>query len=307
MKVASSLLIIGANGGLGALFLEKLQDYYRSIVAIDLHFNNQSLKSLKSLVIFTQANVTQPDLAFLDAIVSAQHILLCTPLDVTLTALNYIFEHAKSGTLIMDVVSVKSPIQNYLHGLRIDIEYMSLHPLFGPEVKFEHQNVVIVSENSTPDLDALGPQSRQFIEILQDLNLNLSYMSAEQHDKQVALIQAASHMALLTLGRCLSASQYSLEDVRNILTPSHRTLLILLARMAQMPAHVYWQIQTENPYAKQARQTLLNELLTLNQSVIDHDRSVLEETFEQLSELLGSELNTFQAECKKMFQISDQA
>ena len=78
-------------------------------------------------------------------------------------------------------------------------------------------------------------------------------LSAEEHDRLTAWVQAACHFAIVGYGAALAAWGASWEAMQRISTPTQQLLLSLVARIALSDEATYGQIQKENPFAAEAR------------------------------------------------------
>jgi prephenate dehydrogenase len=77
------------------------------------------------------------------------------------------------------------------------VEYVSIHPLFGPAVDHvEGQNIVAIPFRT-------GPQWKSFSRALRMAGARVHLMSSENHDKLMGYVQALHHFALLSLGVAL--------------------------------------------------------------------------------------------------------
>lgn len=216
-------------------------------------------------------------------------ILLCLPETIVLSALEIFSSMAAPGALIVDTLSIKTPLVGIVGNVRTDVQHLSINPMFAPDVGFFGQNVV-----ATPIID--GPECMIFVSMMEKWGSNVVLMSAEEHDKQTAITQVATHAAILAFGSCLDKLGYDAEKGLSISTPPNRMLLALLVRIASKDPEVYWEIQTDNPFAGQARAALLDSLREIDDMVKHHDREafhdaivgnrkLLAPVFEKLQEL----------------------
>jgi prephenate dehydrogenase len=104
----------------------------------------------------------------------------------------------REGALLTDLSSVKSGIADRISSkVPVGIEYVSIHPLFGPGI--DHlggQNIVAIPFKT-------GPQWRRFSRALGKAGARIHLMSGEDHDRVMGYVQALHHFALLSLGVAL--------------------------------------------------------------------------------------------------------
>ena len=178
-------------------------------------------------------------------------LMFCTPENV-------VTEHLPAALgiegpkLYADICSVKSRIAavvaDCMHARRLPFSYVSIHPMFGPVEDFTGFNLCTV-----PMADGAGEHRAAFIELLDTWKARRIELSAEEHDRLTAWVQAACHFAILGYGAALAASGASWESMQRISTPTQQLLLSLVARIALSDEATYGQIQKENPFAAGAR------------------------------------------------------
>jgi prephenate dehydrogenase len=113
-------------------------------------------------------------------------------------------------------------------------------------------------------------------------------LSAEQHDRYAALLQTVTHAAILAFGLALRRLDYDLETVLPVMTPPHRALLALLARILSASPEVYWDIQVQNPCAPEARQALESGLQELSRLIDGGDQRGFLRLLDELRDLFGA-------------------
>lgn len=211
------------------------------------------------------------------ALATADLVLVCLPEPAALAALPAILQASSSQALIVDTLSVKQRVASLAAELQPRQEYLSINPLFSPKVGFAHQNVAVVEVNR-------GEKSAAFQSLLESWGARCTVVDARQHDRSLALAQAATHMAIIALGLTMHEWNYDVHQALSLGTPPHRICLALAARIADAAPEVYWDIQAGNPYAADARRSLAENLRRVSQ-LIDHED---EAAFEQEMSKLGA-------------------
>ena len=178
-------------------------------------------------------------------------LMFCTPESV-------VTEHLPTAlgiegpTLYSDICSVKSRIAAVVAGSggarQRPFSYVSIHPIFGPVEDFTGFNLCTV-----PMAGGAGEYQNAFLALLESWNVHRIELSAEEHDRLTAWVQAACHFAILGYGAALAASGASWESMQRISTPTQQLLLSLVARIALSDEATYGQIQKESPFAAGAR------------------------------------------------------
>lgn len=126
-------------------------------------------------------------------------VIMAVPLQGLMDSLLEVGPHLRAGQVIMDVCSVKEePARLMQELLPQDVEIIACHPMFGPAS----------AANGIAGLQVVlcpirGKTWRRIAAILRTLQLTVSVMTAEEHDRHAALSQGLMHLiarAILPLG-----------------------------------------------------------------------------------------------------------
>jgi prephenate dehydrogenase len=126
---------------------------------------------------------------------SSDIVILAVPMEETVRVATETASLMTTGSLLIDISSVKTGISDRINEkIPKGLEYVSLHPLFGPNTDHLHgQTIVAVSYRS-------GQKWSKLARALQGGGSKLITMSAAQHDKAMAYVQGLHHFALISLG-----------------------------------------------------------------------------------------------------------
>ncbi len=179
--------------------------------------------------------------------------------------------------LLIDVSSVKIGIADkILKSLPSKLEYLSLHPLFGPKIKnFKGKNMVFIRLKE-------GELTRALLEYLKWKGLNLIESSLEEHDEKMAAIQVMNHYAYICLALGLEKFA-SINDMINFSTVFFKKTLTQLKRLSEN-INVVLDIQKRNVYAFKARKEFLNVAASL-QNMTDEETKKVMETLAKFNKL----------------------
>jgi 4-amino-4-deoxyprephenate dehydrogenase len=274
----ASLLVAGA-GGLGTLYARELAAEGVQVRGVDPHPPQPGPPWHELLEASVTADL-EPRLAAW--IATADAVLLAIPEALAAAALATVVPVMKPGALLVDVFAVKAPIAAWLArpGTRDDLEVLSLHPLFAPDLGLRNQNVACVALRG-------GPRSAWLMARLQARGATLVALDAERHDACTALTQVGTHAALLAFGFALESLDADPTDLLAMSTPVHRGLLGLVARIARLDPEAYWAIQHGHPHAERARAAVAEGLRTLSMLVERGDRPGFGEAMARLRARLG--------------------
>lgn len=162
---------------------------------------------------------------------------------------------------------------------------------------FAGQSVVVVEVRR-------AKLAAQFLELLERFGARLAFWSAQAHDRHTALLQAATHAAILALGICLRELQYDLGAMEAVMPPPHRAMVALLARIACGSPEVYWDIQTANHHAPKAREALARGVDRLTRLAEAGDQAGFGRLMTEIGSLFDPESQTrFCSWCAAMLQV----
>ena len=177
---------------------------------------------------------------------SAETVILAVNVQHLEAVLGAIAPTLSRNALVADVCSVKvEPIEAMLRILPEHARILGTHPLFGPQS---------VAEKGLPDQRlAICPvrideeQQRRTIAFLRDtLRLDVIETSPEEHDRQMSLVQALTHL----VGH--AAAELRLEDLP-LGTLAYRRLRQLAMNISGDSEELFDAIQSRNRFAAEIR------------------------------------------------------
>jgi len=171
--------------------------------------------------------------------------------------LKEIKQYVKPGTLFIDISSVKvKPVNLMVAHLKHGVEILGTHPLFGPQsgkYGIAGLNLVICPVNCK----RVNLIVKFFSKILK---LNVLERTPTTHDKQMAYVQALTHF----IGRAIN--EMDIPDVEQK-TPAYQYLLDIKKNLGGDSMDLFLTIEKENPYAKEVRDSFIEELNALNRKL----------------------------------------
>jgi prephenate dehydrogenase len=250
--VRPAAVVLGAAGGFGRAFAQLLVADGVPTLGIDLAegHGDEGFSVLR-------ADATGEDERVLAAVAGCRWLVVCLPDGVALVATGRMQPALPAGALIVDTLSVKSPVASFATQSRVDLEWLSLNPLFAPDLPFRSRHVAAVMLRP-------GPESRRFVALVQRAGATVTELSADEHDREAAVTQVLVHAAVLAVGRCLASLSPASEW--RLVTPPFRLLTLLVGRVVGGDWEVYRHIQADNPHAAAARAALSGALSELDQA-----------------------------------------
>src|SRR5881398_235711 len=179
------ILIVGGTGGMGRLFARfaSLQGAKVKLAGREINKTRTAAKEIE----------VEPG-TILDAALS-DVVILAVPTAETVRVATETASLMTAGSLLTDLSSVKTGISDRVaEKIPKGIEYISLHPLFGPGTDHLYgQTVIAVSYRP-------GQKWSKLARALQGSGSRIVTMSAAQHDRAMAYVQGLHHFGLITLG-----------------------------------------------------------------------------------------------------------
>ncbi len=197
-KKLKNIVIVGL-GLMGGSLAAAVRRHFPSAHVTGVSRNRAALKTaLRKHWI----HAAQPDLA--KAASSADLIILCTPVDIFEKSLKVIDRHARPGTLVTDVGSVKGGfLKKLLTRKWRNLEYVSAHPMAGSHasgIKAVCPGLYDAGEIFLITSGRASLAAKQAVKAFwRKIMPRLTEMDAESHDRRVAQISHLPH----ALAACL--------------------------------------------------------------------------------------------------------
>jgi prephenate dehydrogenase len=171
-------------------------------------------------------------------------VVVSVPLEKTVEVCKDVASRMKRGALLVDISSVKTGVADrVVPFLPEGVEYISIHPLFGPAVRsLKGKNFVVVPVRSERWLGKLE-------RILSDLSGKVVVTSIQEHDRMMGTVQVLHHFVYLCLATCLARSKLG----EGFATESFAGTMRLLKRIGKN-LEVVLSIQRDNPEAQAVRE-----------------------------------------------------
>lgn len=277
-------IILGINGEIGRLLLDVFINITPKIIGVDKNFTNISKYENIECIEANLAVVNGYNLIF-KKVQNADYVVLSLPKDLSIFALHNLYSYIKEGAVIIDTLAVKQnyleQIINFFEQYPKKVRILSIHPLFKPILGFNNNNIIIIPEGFD-DSD----KEDCFIKQIRNLGAKITYSTADAHDQMMSIIQALSHILILSFGLTLTKMEYQPEKFKNFTTPLQQNLIALLSRIINGNAHVYWDIQDKNQHNKKIYKQLKQSLDYFIQLISDSNEKEFIKTFTDIKSKL---------------------
>lgn len=194
----------------------------------------------------------------IDEAAAREIVIVAVPVRAMRQVFTQIASRLTPGALVIDVGSVKMlPSQWMAELLPAHVDLVATHPLFGPQsAKTGLAGLRLVV------CPIRGERAETVAQFGRDLGLTVTVTSPEEHDREMAYVQALTHL----IGRSLVNLNIPDEQLK---TPSYQHLLELCGLIGSDTFELFTAIQTQNPYASEIAEAFVAEARGLLDRVKD--------------------------------------
>ncbi len=175
-------------------------------------------------------------------------VMLSVPVQALPGVIAQVAPLVRPGALVLDVASVKMlPAQWMADAFPDSVDIVATHPLFGPQSAkngLTGQPLVVCPVR--------GDAHHRVAAFGRSLGLAVSVTTAEEHDREMAYVQALTHL----IGRALVNIRIPDEELK---TNSYQHLLELCALIGDDTKELFFAIQNQNPFAAEITQKFIAE------------------------------------------------
>jgi len=184
----------------------------------------------------------------LEAAAARDVVVVAVPVAAMRAVFAAIAPHLRPGALVADVGSVKMlPAQWMEEILPAHVDLIATHPLFGPQsakAGLEGLRFVICPIR--------GQRHERVAAFGRSLGLTVTVTTAEEHDREMAYVQALTHL----IGRSLVNLGIPDEQLK---TQSYQHLLELCSLIGADTFELFTAIQTQNPFAAEVASAFVEQ------------------------------------------------
>ena len=186
-------------------------------------------------------------------------VLLSVPIEKTAEIARQVGPKMHTGSLLMDVASLKSEAVKAMKTYTPKgVEVLGTHPMFGPTMPAMKGQTIIF----TP----VPRKSKKWLPVIRELfesdGARIELLSPDEHDEIMAVVQALTHFAYISIGATLKALDFDVEKSRKFMSPVYEIMIDFVGRILDQNPELYAAIQ-KNPKALRVRQTFVSECMRL--------------------------------------------
>ena len=250
-----NMTIIGATRGFGRWIAEHLNDDFNiTITSPDEVSGHEVAQELN--VEYTSDNV--------EAVKNADIVIFSVPIEHMAETIREVAPHAKEGSLLMDVCSVKTEAAEALVKYAPEnVEILPCHPMFGPRVPTIKRQIIVLTPIEKRADRWLGRVKKY----LEESECEIVMTTPQEHDKYMSIVQGLTHFSFITLASTIRKLHINVKKSRSFSSPVYSLMLDMVSRIIYQNPYLYYSIQKNNKENSFARKTLINEGIYLSKLI----------------------------------------
>ena len=172
-------------------------------------------------------------------------VLVSVLIEKTVEVIRQVAPRMHSGSLIMDVTSLKSgPVKAMKTYAPKGVEVLGTHPMFGPTMPTLQGQTIIL----TPVEGKTGKWLSLMQSLFESDGAHMEILDAEEHDEIMAVVQALTHFAYIAIGAALRTLDFDVARSSRFMSPVYEIMIDFVGRILDQNPELYASIQ-KNPKA----------------------------------------------------------
>lgn len=221
-------------------------------------------------------------------------ILISVPIHLTAKMVLDISELAKDGCFIIEIASFKEEIINYCKKtIRNNVNYLSIHPMFGPGAKnLNNAKMILVTVNDTEK--EVSETKKIFPEA------NVISTSAKEHDESMSIILSFTQFINFAYASVLSYK--NLKKIRRLSGTSFNIQLTIAEAILHDDPEFLSTLQIENKYVIPQITNFVNESKDILELISKKDHKKLSSKLKKLKMVMEKDTG-YDTAYSKMYEI----
>lgn len=202
-------------------------------------------------------------------------ILFSLPISTAPQVISKLAPLAKPGSLLCDFTSIKEKsISAMLKHSNPRVDVIGLHPLFGPSVPIENQNIAVIPA-----------RGRKFIPWIKKSfkRSNLAFTTVKEHDEVMAIIQCLMHFTSIATAMAMKRMKVDLTKADKFSTPIYRERMKAMKRILSQDPELYAEIEMQNKNSGKVMNTFLQAGKKLQTIVRKKDRHSFSKVYNEMA------------------------
>jgi prephenate dehydratase/prephenate dehydrogenase len=214
------------------------------------------------------------ELTFKEVAEKGDLVIVCVPISATEKVIKEVGPFVRKEAILSDFTSVKTlPCQAMISSSKSQV--VGAHPVFGPIPDLKGQSFVICPERVSKT------SLSWYKSLFQSLELNVIEMTAEAHDRQMAVVQCLNHLSNLSFANAIKNLKFDLKN-KELFSPAFVLKLNLIKRMLAQSSSLYAEIETYNPYAGVIAKNYLASLNEIKKDIDNRKKDLLENKIKKI-------------------------
>lgn len=209
-------------------------------------------------------------------------VIVSVPINVTNSIIEEVAPAMKSGSLLVDVTSVKEgPTKTMQHYVPEGVEFLPTHPMFGPRIRTLDGQVIVLTPIHK------GKWFDKVLNFLENENTKVLITTPEHHDQMMSVVQGLTHFAYINIASTIESLKVDLKESRKFASPIYSLMVDIIARIVAQNPYLAYSIQTENKYNKKTHTEFLTNLKELKKIIDEKDQEKFVKTMSNAAKHLN--------------------
>lgn len=270
MKVA----VLGAAGKMGKWLVQYLTSQGHALTVFDI-----KREELKELSKNFKVKIAKDNL---DAVENAELTVVSVPINKTVEVLREICPKLKKGSVVVEIASIKEKIVDALKRFsRLDVQPLSLHPLFGPVQKLKKKKIALIP------IFNVEKELKTAKKIFPDAEFVVA--DAKQHDKVMAATLSLPYFVNVVVASALKDEDFKILE-RLSGTTSTLQLTLVGGVMAQDP-ELHISLHTVNKYSLEYLNKFVSDAEKLRDLMKSGNMKDFKELYDKITQSISKSLN----------------
>lgn len=170
-------------------------------------------------------------------------VILAVPISAYQATLERLCPHLRTGSVVVDIATVKKHTMALLQSAKPAISYLSMHPMFGPESYTQRDGDVSGFRVVVTGHNLVDSHYKTFCERLTAAGFSLIVKTAEDHDKDLAETLFLTHY----IGQIVARGGFERSDIDTV---SYSSLMDAVDSVRH-DARLFEDVFRYNPFCRQ--------------------------------------------------------
>ena len=247
--------IIGGTDGLGKTLIYYFRDEF------DVYISGRDHKKGSQVADDLGANYIESNAGLANI---SDILVISVPIQHTCDVIREVAPFMKSGSLMVDVTSVKEgPSKTMAEVLPDTVEYIPTHPVFGPRTtRLDNQVIVLTA-------DRKGKWYSKVYDYLAGKNMRIIETTAEKHDFMMSIVQVLTHFSFISTASAIEKLRVDLNETEDYESPIYNLMIDMIARIVSQNPYLTYNIQSMNSNGPKIRNTFADAVMELRDVIND--------------------------------------